>query len=124
MNSQLPILVVGASGKFASNVAPALAQGGAPVCSLVRKPAQELELAAEGWFNCREVANLIGNIFGREIRAERIESGKARRASGDADDVHPLRSRRANNQPAHVRAILGREPRTPGALFRELGTST
>jgi len=48
MKTDPSILVVGATGKFAAHVVPAIARRGAPVRGMVRKPAQQAEVRRHG----------------------------------------------------------------------------
>lgn len=79
------------------------------------------ELAAEGWLNRRDVARLISEILGREIRAERIDPAKL---GEDAAAMRPMFAHYDRvgicGNPLTLRAILGREPRTLAAFFQEL----
>lgn len=79
------------------------------------------ELAAEGRLNRRDVARLISEVLGREIRAERIDPAKL---GEDAAAMRPMFAHYDQigicGNPLTLRAILGREPRTLAAFFREL----
>jgi uncharacterized protein YbjT (DUF2867 family) len=79
------------------------------------------ELAAAGWLNRHEIARLISDVLGREIRAARIDPAKL------GEDAAPMRPMFEHYErvglrgnPLMLRAILGREPRTLAAFFREL----
>lgn len=81
------------------------------------------ELAADGWLNRHDVARLIGDVLGREIRAERIDPETL------GGDVAPMRPMFAHydrvglrGNALALRAILGREPRTLAAFFQELAS--
>jgi uncharacterized protein YbjT (DUF2867 family) len=82
------------------------------------------ELCSAGNLNRREVASLIGEILGREIKVEGREPdtlGKIPppiRAMFEHYDHHGLLG-----SPLSLRAILGREPRTLRAYFEELAAS-
>jgi len=79
------------------------------------------ELCADGELNRSEVAALIGQVIGREIRSVRIDPGTlgpgatAMRPMFAHYDHHGLLG-----SPLTLRAILGREPRTLRAYFEEL----
>jgi nucleoside-diphosphate-sugar epimerase len=79
------------------------------------------ELSAEGWLNRHDVAEMIGRVLGRDVKAERIDPDTL------GDDSKPLRPMFEHydrtglrGNPLTLRAILGREPRTLEAFFREL----
>ena len=82
------------------------------------------ELCSAGNLNRREVASLIGEILGREIKVERLDPevlGKippAVTAMFEHYDHHGLLG-----SPLTLRAILGREPRTLRAYFEELAAA-
>lgn len=79
------------------------------------------ELCSPGNLNSREVAALIGDVLGREIKAKKGDPGVFRDASQPMKtmfehyDHHGLLG-----SPLALRAILGREPRTLRAYFEEL----
>jgi uncharacterized protein YbjT (DUF2867 family) len=79
------------------------------------------ELCAEGSLNRKEVALLLSEILGREIKAVRVdpntlgEQAKPMRPMFDHYDHHDLRGNALT-----LRAILAREPRTLRAYFEEL----
>jgi uncharacterized protein YbjT (DUF2867 family) len=79
------------------------------------------ELAAEGWLNRHDVARLIGNALGREIRAERIDPATL---GNDSAPMQPMFAHYERvglrGNPLTLRAILDREPRTLAAYFQEL----
>jgi uncharacterized protein YbjT (DUF2867 family) len=86
------------------------------------------ELCAEGWHNRKDVAAIIGEALGRSIQAERIDpkaaaAGAGRGAPGleKMFDWYDRRGLRGNA--LTLRAILGREPRTPRAFFAELAAA-
>jgi uncharacterized protein YbjT (DUF2867 family) len=82
------------------------------------------ELCSAGNLNRREVASLIGEILGREIKVERRDPntlGKIPppiRTMFEHYDHHGLLG-----SPLSLRAILGREPRTLRAYFEELAAA-
>lgn len=83
------------------------------------------ELCAEGHHNRHEVAALMSEILGREIRAERLDPAQvavgpmaALRPMFDWYDRHGLIGNALT-----LRAILGREPRTLRAYIQELAAS-
>ncbi len=79
------------------------------------------ELCSEGSLDRREVAALIGEALGREIRAERsdpVATGAAMRTMFAHYDHHGLLGNALT-----LRAILRREPRTLRAFFQELAGS-
>ena len=79
------------------------------------------ELCADGELNRSEVAALIGQVIGREVRADRIDPGTlgpgatAMRPMFAHYDHHGLLGSSLT-----LRAILGREPRKLRAYFEEL----
>ena len=77
------------------------------------------QLCAEGWLNRRDVAALIGEVLGREIRAERIDPGSL------GDDAAAMPAMFAHydrtglrGSPVTLRAIMGREPGRCGRSSR------
>jgi uncharacterized protein YbjT (DUF2867 family) len=87
------------------------------------------ELCAEGHLNRIEVAKVMSEVLGREIRAERFDPAKAVAGAGDTAegltkmfdwyDNHGLQGNALT-----LRAILGREPRTLRAFIEELALSS
>lgn len=83
------------------------------------------ELCSAGNLNRREVASLIGEILGREIKVDRPDPnalGKIPapiRTMFEHYDHHGLLG-----NPLSLRAILGREPRTLRAYFEKLATAS
>lgn len=79
------------------------------------------ELCADGWLNRHEVAALVGDVLGHEIKAARIDPDKLR---ADAAPMRPMfdhyERTGLRGNPLTLRAILGREPRTLRAFFEEL----
>jgi uncharacterized protein YbjT (DUF2867 family) len=79
------------------------------------------ELCAEGNLDRKEVASLLSQILGREIKPARIDpnslgaESKPMRPMFDHYDRHDLLGNALT-----LRAILGREPRTLRAYFEEL----
>jgi uncharacterized protein YbjT (DUF2867 family) len=79
------------------------------------------ELCAEGWLDRNDVASLIGDVLGREIKPQRIPpdtlpaAAQAMRPMFDHYDEIGLRGNAMT-----LAAILGREPRTLRAYFEEL----
>jgi uncharacterized protein YbjT (DUF2867 family) len=79
------------------------------------------ELTAEGWLNRHDVARLIGDALGRDIRAERIDPATLGKESGPMQSLFAHYERVGlRGNPLTLRAILGREPRTLAAFFQEL----
>ena len=86
------------------------------------------ELCAEGHFNRIEIANIMSEVLGREIRAQRLDPAKALAGAGemagglkrmfDWYDNHGLLGSALT-----LRAILGREPRTLRAYIEELAAT-
>ena len=79
------------------------------------------ELCAEGWLDRHDVAALIGVVLGRVITARRVDPDTL------GDDAKPLRPMFEHydhfglrGNALTLRAILGREPRTLKAYFKEL----
>ena len=79
------------------------------------------ELCAEGWLNRRDVAALMSEILGREIRAETVDRANM------GSEVAPMRPMFEHydrtgllGSPLTLRAVLGREPRTLRSYFEEL----
>lgn len=79
------------------------------------------ELCAEGWLNRHDVAGLIGEVLGREIKAARIDPATL---GPEADPMRPMFAHYDHaglrGNPLTLRAILGREPRSLRAFFEEL----
>ena len=82
------------------------------------------ELCADGWLDRRDVATLIGQVLGREIKAARIDPATL------GDQAAPMRPMfdhydriGLRGNPLTLRAILGREPRTLRAFFEELAVN-
>lgn len=79
------------------------------------------ELCAPGILNRWEIAKLIGEVLGREIKAERLDPGalgdipQGLQEMFDHYEHHGLLG-----NPLTLRTILGREPRTLRAYFEEL----
>ncbi len=83
------------------------------------------ELCSEGHLDGRDVAAIIGNVLGRNIKAEKIDPQKA--AAGAGSQSAGLKrmfdwydARGLQGCALTLRAILGREPRTLRAFFEEL----
>lgn len=82
------------------------------------------ELCADGWLNRHEVAVLMSEALGREIKAAKIDPKtlgpqvEPMRPMFDHYDHIGLRGNALT-----LRAILGREPRALGAFFTELAAS-
>lgn len=79
------------------------------------------ELCADGWLDRHDVAALMGDVLGRDIKADTVDQ------STMGPDVAPMRPMfehydesglRGNS--LTLRAILGREPRTLRTYFEEL----
>jgi uncharacterized protein YbjT (DUF2867 family) len=83
------------------------------------------ELCAEGWLDRKQVAEILSEVLGRPIKAERVDPKKAAASAGpgapalekmfDWYDKRGLMGSALN-----LRAILGREPRTLRSFFQEL----
>ena len=83
------------------------------------------ELCAEGWLDRKDVAEILSEVLGRPIKAERVDPQKAAASAGpgapalekmfDWYDKRGLMGSALN-----LRAILGREPRTLRSFFKEL----
>lgn len=79
------------------------------------------ELCAEGWLDRHDVAALIGQVLGREIKAVRTDPatlGEAMRPMQPMFAHYDRVGLRGN--PLTLRAILGREPRTLREFLAEL----
>lgn len=89
------------------------------------------ELCAEGHLNRRDVAKLLSEVLGRDIRAVTLESGKAPTGGKPEDEQRAMLQKMFNWYDRHplvgnettLRAILEREPRTLGAYFKELAVT-
>jgi uncharacterized protein YbjT (DUF2867 family) len=82
------------------------------------------ELCSDGELNRHDVAALISEILGRQIKAERIDPDSL------GDSAKPMRPMFEHydrvglvGNPLTLRAILGREPRTLRAYFAELAVT-
>jgi uncharacterized protein YbjT (DUF2867 family) len=87
------------------------------------------ELCAEGWLDRKDVAAIIGEVLGRPIKAERIDSTMA--AAGTGPGAPALKKmfdwydkRGLMGSDLTLRAILGREPRTLHTFFEELNAGS
>jgi len=83
------------------------------------------ECCAEGWHDRREVAAIIGDVLGRQVRADRVDPGMA--AAGAGLGALALQrmfawydQRGLMGNALTLRAVLGREPRTLRHFFEEL----
>jgi uncharacterized protein YbjT (DUF2867 family) len=89
------------------------------------------ELCADGHLNRRDIAKLLSEVLGREIKPVKLEPGKAPTGGKPEDerramlqtmfdwyDRHPLVGNATT-----LRAILEREPRTLRAYFEELAAT-
>jgi uncharacterized protein YbjT (DUF2867 family) len=89
------------------------------------------ELCAEGRLNRREVAKLLSEVLGRDIKAVRLDSGKAPAGAKPEDEQRAMLQKMFNWYDRHplvgnattLRAILEREPRTLRAYFEELAAT-
>ena len=83
------------------------------------------ELCAEGWLDRQDVAALVGEVLGREIRPQRIDPDTL---PADAQVMRPMfdhyDSIGLRGNALTLAAILGREPRTLPAYFEELAGHT
>lgn len=87
------------------------------------------ELCSVGHLNRKDVAAIIRNVLGRDIRADKIDPQKA--AGGPAGQAPGLKkmfdwydARGLKGCALTLRAILGREPRTLRAYFEELAAES
>jgi uncharacterized protein YbjT (DUF2867 family) len=83
------------------------------------------ELCSEGWLDRKDVANIIGEVLGRPIKAERVDPKKAAASAGPGapalEKMFDWYDKRGLMGSAlDLRAILGREPRTLRSFFKEL----
>ena len=79
------------------------------------------ELCAEGWLNRHDVAGLIGQALGREIRAAKTDPATLGEAAAPMRPMFEHYDRTGlNGNALTLRAILGREPRTLRAFFEKL----
>jgi uncharacterized protein YbjT (DUF2867 family) len=83
------------------------------------------ECCAEGWHDRHEVAAIISEVLGRPIRAERLDPKTAAAGAGPGapalERMFDWYDRRGlMGSAVSLRAILGREPRTLLAFFKEL----
>jgi uncharacterized protein YbjT (DUF2867 family) len=83
------------------------------------------ECCAEGWHDRHEVAAIISEVLGRPIRAERLDPKRAAAGAGlgapALERMFDWYDRRGlMGSAVSLRAILGREPRTLLAFFKEL----
>jgi len=88
-----------------------------------------LKLCAEGHHDRNDVAAIIGQVLGREIRADRIDPQKAADSAGaQAAGLKKMfdwyDARGLQGCALTLRAILGREPRTLHAFFEELAAGS
>lgn len=88
------------------------------------------QLCAEGVLDRRDVARLMGEVLGREIRAERLDPDEVA-PEGDDGQPSPMRrmfdwydERGLLGNPLVLRAILGREPRTLRSYLEELAAGS
>lgn len=79
------------------------------------------ELCADGWLNRHDVAALVGEVLGGDVRAARTDPDTL---GPDADPMRPMFAHYdrtgLRGSPLTLSAILGREPRTVRAFFEEL----
>lgn len=87
------------------------------------------QLCAEGILDRHDVARLMGEVLGREIRAERLDPDEVAPA-GDDGQPSPMRrmfdwydERGLLGNPLVLRAVLGREPRTLRSYLEELAAA-
>jgi uncharacterized protein YbjT (DUF2867 family) len=83
------------------------------------------ELCAEGWLNRKDVAAIIGEVLGRQIKAERIDPKMAAANAGPSapalEKMFDWYDKRGlMGSAVTLRAILGREPRTLRTFFEAL----
>ena len=82
------------------------------------------ELCADGWLNREDVAQLMGEVLGREIKAAKVDPetlGEGARPMWPMFEHYDRIGLRGN--PLTLRAILGREARSLRAYFQELVTA-
>jgi uncharacterized protein YbjT (DUF2867 family) len=86
------------------------------------------ELCSEGHLNRKDVADIIGKVLGRSITANKSDP---ERAAGGGDQAAGLKkmfdwydARGLQGCALTLRAILGREPRTLRAYFKELAAES
>lgn len=87
------------------------------------------QLCAEGKLDRNDVACLIGEVLGREIRAARLDPDEIAGGPGGDEQASPMRRMfdwydecGLLGNPLILRAILGREPRTLHAYLEELAS--
>jgi uncharacterized protein YbjT (DUF2867 family) len=87
------------------------------------------ELCSEGHLDRKDVAAIIGNVLGRDIRADKIDPQTA--AGGPGGQAPGLKkmfdwydARGLKGCALTLRAVLGREPRTLRAYFEELAAES
>jgi uncharacterized protein YbjT (DUF2867 family) len=83
------------------------------------------ELCSEGWLDRHEIAEIIGEVLGRTVKAARVNPQIA--AAGAGPDAPALEKmfrwydhQGLRGNALTLRAVLGREPRTLRAFFKEL----
>ena len=89
------------------------------------------ELCAEGHLNRRDVAELLSEVSGRDIRAVRLQSEKAPAGGKPEDEQRAMLQKMFDWYDHHplvgnaltLRAILNREPRTLRTYFEELAAT-
>ncbi len=89
------------------------------------------ELCAEGRLNRQDVAKLLSEVLGRDIKAIKLESGKATAGGKPEDEQRAMLQKMFNWYDRHpllgnattLRAIFAREPRTLRAYFEELAAT-
>lgn len=82
------------------------------------------ELCADGWLNRHEVAAIIGDVLGREIKAARIDPAKLGEEAAPMRPMFDHYNRIGlRGNALTLRAVLGREPRTLRTFFEELAAS-
>ena len=89
------------------------------------------ELCAEGHLNRQDVAELLSEVLGRDIRAVRLESGKAPAGGKPEDEQRAMLQKMFDWYDHHplvgnaltLRAILNREPRNLRTYFEELAAT-
>lgn len=79
------------------------------------------ELCADGWLNRHDVASMMGQALGREVKAAEVDPDSL---GDEAKPMQPMFEHYdrvgLRGNPLTLRAILGREPRTLQDYFAEL----
>jgi len=89
------------------------------------------ELCADGHLNRRDVAKLLGEVLGRDVKPVKLESGQAPSGGKPEDEQRAMLQKMFDwydryalvGNAITLRAILGREPRTLRGYFEELAVT-